>query len=61
VEIEGKIEVTGKPGRRRYQLMDDLTETRGYCTLKEEALDLGVCVRTRFGGGYGLVVRQFMQ
>ena len=25
---EGRIEVTGKPGSRRKQLLDDLTETR---------------------------------
>ena len=30
------IEVTG---RRRGKLLDDLKERRGYCHLKEEALD----------------------
>jgi len=40
--IEGKIkrgiEVTGRQGRRRMKLLDDLKERRGYCHLKEEAL-----------------------
>jgi hypothetical protein len=29
-KIEGRIEVTGRRGRRRKQLLDDLNETRGY-------------------------------
>jgi hypothetical protein len=33
-KIEGRIEVTG----RHKQLVDDLKEMRGCCTLKEEAL-----------------------
>jgi hypothetical protein len=42
--IEGKkkgrgIEVTGRRGRRRRKLLDDLEERRGYSHLKEEALD----------------------
>ena len=42
--IEGKIqaggiEVTGRRGRRRMKLLDDLKERRGYSHLKEEALD----------------------
>jgi hypothetical protein len=36
---EGKIEGTERRGRRRRQLMGDLTETRGYWKLKEKALD----------------------
>ena len=32
-------EVTGRRGRRRKQLLDDLKETRGYCKLQAEALD----------------------
>jgi len=36
--IEGKIEVTGRGGRRLKQLLDDLKETRRYRKLKEEAL-----------------------
>ena len=34
-----KIEVTGRQGRRRRMLLDDLKERRGYSHLKEEALD----------------------
>jgi hypothetical protein len=41
--IEGKIkwgiEVTGRRGRRRRKLLDDLKEKRGYFHLKEEDLD----------------------
>jgi len=46
----------GRQGRRRKQLLDDLTETRGYWKLKEEAPD---CTpwRTCFGGGCGSLVR----
>jgi hypothetical protein len=51
------IERTGRRGNRRKQLLDDLKEKRGYCELKQEALDLTVW-RTRFGRGYGPVVRQ---
>ena len=40
--IQGNIEVTGRPIRRRKQLVDDLKETRGYWNLKEEALDRAV-------------------
>ena len=55
--IEGRIEVTGRPGRRLIQLLDDLKETRGYCNLKEDALYRTVW-KTRFGRGCGPVVRQ---
>jgi len=59
--IEGKIkegiEVTGRRVRRRTKLLDDLKERRGYCHLKEEALDRTMC-RTRFGRVFGPVVRQ---
>jgi hypothetical protein len=37
----------GKRGRRRKQLLDDLEEKRGYCKLKNEALDSIFC-RARF-------------
>jgi len=37
-KIKGEIEVTGKRGRRRRKLLDDLKERRGYSHLKEEAL-----------------------
>jgi hypothetical protein len=57
VKLEGSIEMTGRRGRRRKQLLDDLKEKRRYWKLKEEALD-GTVWRTRFGRGYGPVVRQ---
>jgi hypothetical protein len=37
--LERRIEMTGRRGRRRKQLLDDLKEKRGYWKLKEEALD----------------------
>ena len=36
---EGRIEVTGRLGGRRKQLLDDLKGTRGCWKLQEEALD----------------------
>jgi hypothetical protein len=53
----GGIEVTGRQGRRRRKLLDDLKERRGYSHLKEEALDRNIW-RARFGRGFGPVVRQ---
>ena len=41
-KIEGGIEVTGRRGRRRRKLLDDLKEKRGYSHVKEEALDFTV-------------------
>jgi len=38
-KVGGRIEVTGRRGRRRKQLLDERNEKRGYCKLKEEALD----------------------
>jgi len=59
--IEGKkqggIEVTGRKGRRRRKLLDDLKERRGYSHLKEEALDRTMWT-ARFGRSFGPVVRQ---
>jgi hypothetical protein len=57
-KLEGRIEMTGRRGRRRKQLLDDLKEKRRYW--KEEALDLTLW-RTRFGRGYGPVVRQIAE
>ena len=37
-KIAGKIEVTGRGGRGRKQLLDDLKKMRGCCNLNEEAL-----------------------
>jgi hypothetical protein len=56
-KIKGEIEVTGRRGRRRRNLLDDLKERRGYSHLKEEALDRTMW-RARFGRGFGPVVRQ---
>jgi hypothetical protein len=36
-KIEGRIEVTGRRGRRHKQLLDDLKEKKRYQKLKEEA------------------------
>jgi hypothetical protein len=49
--------MTERRERRRKQLLDDLMEKKRYWKLKEEALDRTLW-RTRFGRGYGLVVRQ---
>ena len=51
------IEVTGRQGRRRRKLLDDLKERRRYSHLKEEALGRTMW-RARFGRGFGRVVRQ---
>ena len=50
--IEGKIEGTGRRGRRHKQLK----ETRRYADLKEEELDR-IVWRTGFGRGCGPVVK----
>ena len=55
VKIKGQIEVKRRRGRRRKKLLDDLKDRRGYCQLKEEALDRTVW-RNRFGRGFGPVV-----
>ena len=56
-KIKGGIEVTGRRGRRRRKLLDDLNERRGYSHLKEEALDCTMW-RAGFGRGFGPVIRQ---
>jgi hypothetical protein len=56
-KIQGGIEVTGRQGRRRRKLLDELKERRGYSHLKEEALDRTIW-RARFGRGFGPVIRQ---
>ena len=50
-KIKGGIEVTGRRGRRRRKLLDDLKERRGYSHLKEEALDRTMWT-ARFGRGF---------
>jgi len=47
----------GKGGRRHKKLLDDLKEKRGYCKLKEAAVDRTVW-RTVFGRWCGPVVMQ---
>jgi len=49
--------VTGTRGIRCRELLDYFKEKRGYCKLKEEALDRTLW-RTRFRREYGPVVRQ---
>jgi hypothetical protein len=49
--------VTGRRGRRRRNLLDDLKERRGHPHLKEEALDRTMWTAC-FGRGFGPVVRQ---
>ena len=55
--INGGIEVTGRRGRRRRKLLDDLQGKRGYSHLKEKALDRTMW-RARFARSFGPVVRQ---
>jgi hypothetical protein len=63
-KIKGGIEVTGRRGRRRRKLMDDLKERRGYSHLKEEALGkdkMGIEVTGRRGrdvGSYWMTLRK---
>jgi hypothetical protein len=54
---KGRIEVTGRQGRRRRKLLDDAKERRGYSQLKEEVQDRTMW-RSRSGRGFGPVVRQ---
>ena len=56
-KIKGVIEVTGRRGRRRRKLLDELKERRGYSHLKEETRDRTLW-RVRFGRCFGPVVRQ---
>ena len=56
-KIKGEMEVTGRRGRRRRKLLDDLKDRRGFSHLKEEALDRPMW-RACFGRGFRLVVRQ---
>jgi hypothetical protein len=49
--------VTGRRGRRRKQLLDDLKEKRGYWKWKKEALDCTLW-GTLIGRVYELVVRE---
>jgi len=59
-KIKGGMEVTGRRGRRRRKLLNDLEERRGYSHLKEEALDRTMW-RASFGRGFGPIVRQTIE
>ena len=48
--------MTGRRGRRRRKLLDDLKERIGYSHLKEEALDRTVW-RAGFRRGFGPLVK----
>jgi len=51
--IEGKkVEVTGRRGGKRQQLLDNLKEKRRYCKWKAEGLD-NTLWRKRFGTSCG--------
>jgi hypothetical protein len=54
-KIKGGIQVTGRQGRKRRKLLDDLKERTGYSHLKEEAPDRTMW-RARFGRVFGLLV-----
>ena len=54
-KIKGQKEVTRRQGRRRKKLLDYLKDRRGYCELKEKALDR-IMGRNRFQRGFGPVV-----
>jgi hypothetical protein len=54
---EGKIEGTGRQGRRRKQLLVGLTEARRYWKLKAKVL-YRTLWSSRFGRSYGPVVRE---
>jgi len=56
-KVGGRIEVTGRRGRRCRQLLNNLEETRGYWKLEHEALDRTVW-RTGCRRGCGPGVRQ---
>jgi len=56
-KIKGGIDVTGRRGRRRRKLLDELKERRGYSHSKEEALECTMWT-ARFGRGLGPVVRR---
>jgi ABC-type arginine transport system permease subunit len=52
--------VTGRRGRRRKQLLDDLKEKRRYWKLKQETLDLTRC-RSFCERGYETVLREIAE
>jgi len=56
-KIKGGTQVTGRRGRRRRKLLDNLNENREYSHLREEALDFTM-LRPRCGRDFVPVVRQ---
>ena len=54
-KIKGGIGVTGRRGRRRRKLLDDLKKNTRYSHLKEEVLDRNMW-RAGFGKGFGPAV-----
>jgi hypothetical protein len=57
-KLEGRIEIIGRRGRRRKQVLDNLREKRGYCKLKDKALDHITLCGAHFERGYGPVVTE---
>jgi len=56
-KIEGRVELAGRRGRRRKQLLEDLKQNRGHSKLKVETLDHTLW-STGFGRGCGPVERR---
>jgi hypothetical protein len=56
-KIKGVIKMTGRRGRKRRKLLEDLKVSREDSHLKEEALDRTMW-KTCFGRSFGPVVRQ---
>ena len=56
-KLERRLEMMGRLGRRRKQLLNGLKEKSRYWKLKEGAIDRTLW-RTHSGRGYGHVVRQ---
>jgi hypothetical protein len=56
-KMKGGMEVTGRRGKRRKKLLDDLKEKRGFSHLMAEALDRTMW-RARSGRDFGPDVRQ---
>jgi hypothetical protein len=45
--VERRLEVTGRRGRRRKKLLDDFMEERGYCELKSHYVEKSLWKRLR--------------
>jgi len=56
-KTEGRLEVTGRRGRRLKQLLDELKEKTGYWKWNEVTLDR-ILWRNRFGRSYGPIARE---